>query len=71
VRTAAVTALDLVAADEADQRRGYRAVVTTATGLVGGARVTVASTAYLVLARQPDGRWLVAADTPDVPEVGE
>jgi hypothetical protein len=71
VRTAAVTALDLVAADEADLHRGYRAVVTTATGPVGGAGVTAASTSYLVLARQPDGRWLVAADTPDVPEVDD
>jgi hypothetical protein len=71
VRTAAVTALDLVASDQADQRRGYRAVVSTATGPVGGTSVTAASTTYLVLARQPDGRWLVAADAPDVPEVDD
>jgi hypothetical protein len=68
VRTAAVAALDLVAADEADLRRAYRATVTTATGPPGGAPVTAGTTAYVVLARQPDGRWLVAADTPDLPE---
>ena len=68
VRTAAVAALDLAAADEADLRRGYRATVTTTTGPPGGPSTRVASTSYLVLARQPDGRWLVAADTPDLPE---
>jgi hypothetical protein len=68
VRTGAVTNLDLVAADEADTRRGYRATVATTIGPPGGAAVTDVSTAYVVLARQPDGRWLVAADTPDLPD---
>jgi hypothetical protein len=68
VRTADVTVLELVAADEADLRRGYRATVTTATGPPGRPAPSVVSTAYVVLARQPDGRWLVAADTPDLPE---
>jgi hypothetical protein len=58
VRTAAVTALDLVAAAEDDRRRGYRATVATSTGPA----TTTVTTAYVVLARQPDGRWLVVAD---------
>jgi len=62
VRTAAVTALDLVAATEDDRRRGYRATVAMSTGPV------TATTAYVVLARQPDGRWLVVVDAPDLLE---
>ena len=68
VRTAAVTALDLAAADDADLRRGYHATVTTTTA-PHGARTVAA--AYVVLARQPDGRWLITADTPDPPEGDE
>jgi hypothetical protein len=62
VRTAAVTALDLVAAAEDDRRRGYRATVATSAGPPGETATTAVTTAYLVLARQPDGRWLVFAD---------
>ena len=65
-RTALVTGLDLVAADRTDLRRGYLATVTTATGPPGGATSTAVATAYVVLARQPDGRWLVGLDTPDL-----
>ena len=68
VRAAAVPDLDLVAADDADRRRGYRATVATATGPPGGATVPAVATAYVALARQPDGRWLVTTDTPDLPE---
>jgi hypothetical protein len=76
VRTAAVTALELVATDDADQRRAYRASVATTTGPPGtaaapspvGSSGSAAGTAYVVLARQPDGRWLVTADTPDLTE---
>jgi len=64
VRTAAVTALDLVAATEDDRRRGYRATVATSTGPV----TATVTTAYVVLARQPDGRWLVVVDAPDLLE---
>ena len=70
VRRAAVTALDLVTTDEPDLRRGYRAAVVTATGPPGGETADAPSTAYVVLARQPDGRWLVAQDTPD-PAAGD
>jgi hypothetical protein len=70
VRTAAVTALELVATDEADRRRGYHATVTSTTGPPRGPAVTDVSTAYVVLARQPDGRWLVAADTTDTDDTG-
>ncbi|WP_214368061.1 hypothetical protein [Pseudonocardia sp. H11422] len=70
VRTAAVTSLELVAADRRDVRRGYRATVSTTTGPPGAPeaalhRGEIAS--YLVLARQPDGRWLVSAETPATP----
>jgi hypothetical protein len=68
VRTAAVSALDLVAADDGDRRRGYRATVATATGPPGGTAVPAVATTYVVLARQPDGRWLVTTDTPELPE---
>ena len=67
-RTASVTALELVAAAEDDRRRGYRATVATATGPPGAAASPVAGSAYVVLARQPDGRWLVVADSPDLGE---
>ena len=79
VRRARVTALDLLAADAAGLRRGYRATVSTTvisttvtgTGTAGGGPPAPApdatpdptSTSYVVLARQPDGRWLVAQDT--------
>jgi hypothetical protein len=68
IRTASVTALELVAAAEDDRRRGYRATVATATGPPGAAASPVAASAYVVLARQPDGRWLVVADAPDLGE---
>ena len=64
VRTAAVTGLELVAATEDDRRRGYRATVATSTG----SATTAGTTAYVVLARQPDGRWLVVVDAPDLLE---
>ena len=69
LRTAAVTALELVAADPGGQRRGYRAEVGTATGPPGGSVVVDLATRYVVLARQPDGRWLVAADSPATPDL--
>ncbi len=68
VRTATVTALDLVATAEDDGRRGYRATVATATGPPEGPATTSVTTACVVLARQPDGRWLVVADAPDLGE---
>jgi hypothetical protein len=67
-RTAVVTALDLVAAAEDDGRRGYRATVAMATGPPDGPDSTTVTTAYVVLARQPDGRWLVVADARELGE---
>jgi hypothetical protein len=67
-RTATVTTLRLAAASEDDRRRGYRATVTTATGRPGGAVTTALVAAYVVVARQPDGRWLVVADAPELLE---
>jgi hypothetical protein len=69
VRRATVTTLDLVAATEDDRRRGYRAGVATTTGPPGGTATTAVTSAYVVLARQPDGRWLAVADTPEFLEV--
>lgn len=63
VRTATVTALELVAADRGDRRRGYRAELGTATGPPGGPAAVDLAGRDVVVARQPDGRWLVAADT--------
>lgn len=67
LRTATVTALDLVAADAGGDRRGYRAEVGTATGPPGGAMTVDLVTSQIVLAHQTDGRWLVTADTPELP----
>jgi hypothetical protein len=67
-RIASVTALDLAAASQDGLRRGYRATVTTATSRPGGAAITALVPAYVVLARQPDGRWLVDADAPELLE---
>jgi hypothetical protein len=69
LRTAAATALELVAVDHDDVRRGYRAEVGTATGPPGGEVVVELVTRYVVLARQGDGRWLVAADSPATPDL--
>jgi hypothetical protein len=69
LRTATVTALELVAVDHDDLRRGYRAEVGTATGPPGGAVAVELVTRYVVLARQPDGLWLVAADSPATPDL--
>ena len=71
VRTATVTALDLVAAADDDHRRGFRATVATSTGPPGGVDTTAVTTEYVVLARQPDGRWLVVADAPELLEGGD
>lgn len=69
LRTASVTALELVAADRGDRRRGYRADVGTATGPPGGPFTVGVVGTHIVLARQPDGRWLVAAESPVSPDL--
>lgn len=66
-RTATVTALQLAAAEAGGDRRGYRAEVGSASGPPGGDQAVDLVSSWIVLARQPDGRWLVAADTPDLP----
>lgn len=69
IRTATVTALELVAVDPANSRRGYRAEIGTATGMPGGPVTVAAVDAFIVLARQSDGRWLVAADPTTIPDL--
>lgn len=68
VRVAAVVDLDLIAADLADRRRGYLATVATTT-VGSGAGLSDVLTRNIVLARQPDGRWLVAAENPATPDL--
>ncbi|GAA1245645.1 hypothetical protein GCM10009609_06280 [Pseudonocardia aurantiaca] len=68
-RTASVTALELAAADSGNTRRGYRAEVGTATGPPGGLLTVALVERYVVLAHQPDGRWLVAGDSPATPDL--
>lgn len=61
LRSADVTSLEPAGAD--GNRRGYRAVLRTATGPVTGARTVALMRSLVVLARRPDGRWLVVAET--------
>jgi hypothetical protein len=85
-RTAAVTALDLVAVahgegtdhehrpeDGADPdpevRRGYRAEIETRTGTPGGPVTREQLVRHVVLARQPDDTWLVAAESTASPDL--
>jgi len=65
VRTAQVRTLELLTTDRGDRRRGYRAAVETATGPPESPAAVHLITCYVVLARQPNGQWLVAADTPE------
>lgn len=73
VRSATVRSLELVAADRGDRRRGYLAAVETRTATPQQSVVTAVLTGHVVVAHQPDGRWLVAAETPENPDlpVGE
>lgn len=68
-RTASVRALELVAADPGDGRRAYLAAVETSTGPPHGPYEIGLVTGHIVLAHQADGRWLVAADTAENPDL--
>lgn len=68
-RTATVTALEFVASDGGDRRRGYVAEIGTATTVPGEPATVDLVDTQVVLARQPDGRWLVAADSPTTPDL--
>lgn len=68
-RHASVTALELVASDPGDRRRAYLAAVETATGPPPGPAEIALLTGHVVLAHQPDGRWLVASDTTENPDL--
>lgn len=69
VRTATVTALKLIASNRDDRRRGYQAEIGTATGPPGGRVAIDITSTFVVLARQPDGRWLVAAESEETPDL--
>jgi hypothetical protein len=67
-RTAVVTGLELAGAS--GERRGYRAALRTETARPGGPVAVARQQALVVLARSPDGRWRVVAETtgdPDLP----
>lgn len=68
-RRATVRTLELVASDPTDRRRAYLATVETATGPPAGPAEIALVTTQVVLAHQPDGRWLVAAETVENPEL--
>jgi hypothetical protein len=61
VRTAVVTGLDLAGATA--ERRGYRAALRTETARPGGPVTVTHQQTLVVLARSPDGRWRVVAET--------
>lgn len=64
-RVAAVEALTPSAAAPDGTRRAFLAAVRTSTGAPGGAVRTARLRTQIVVHRQPDGHWLVVAETPD------
>jgi hypothetical protein len=60
-RRAVVTGLELAGAD--GNHRGYRAVLRTETGRLGGPVAVGQQHALVVLAEDADGRWRVVAET--------
>ncbi len=79
-RTASVTGLDLIAVAHGEDRahghgagpevrRGYRAAIETTTGAPGGPVVREQLVRHVVLARQPDDTWLVAAESTATPDL--
>lgn len=67
-RRASVRELELVATDPPDRRRAYLASVETATGPPGAAADVELVIGHIVAVHQPDGRWLVGADSADNPD---
>ena len=63
VRTATVTALELLAVGTGDRRRGYRAELGLATGPPDAPAALERAIRDVVLVRDEQGHWLVAADT--------
>ena len=68
VRTASVRALQLVTVDRPDRSRAYRAEVGLVSGPPGAQPTIDVVVRDVVLARQSDGRWLVASDAPAAAE---
>lgn len=64
-RVAVVDGLTPTASDRAGTRIGYLADVATTTGAPGRAVRSERLRTQIVVHRQPDGRWLVVAETPD------
>ncbi|MDN5919692.1 MAG: hypothetical protein L0I76_32105 [Pseudonocardia sp.] len=64
-RVAVVEALTRSATARDGTRRAFLAAVRTSTGAPGEAVRTARLRVRIVVHRQPDGRWLVVAETPD------
>ncbi|RZT83760.1 hypothetical protein EV383_0578 [Pseudonocardia sediminis] len=64
-RVAVVEGLTPSAAAPDGTRRAYLASVATSTGAPGESVRTARLRTQIVVHRQPDGRWLVVAETPD------
>ena len=62
-----------VVAGASSEHRGYRAALRTETARPGGPVAVAHQQALVVLARSPDGRWRVVAETAGDPDlsVGE
>ena len=60
--------LVMVAAALGSGTRADRTAWRTPEPARHGTAVQAIATTYVVLARQPDGRWLVTTDTPELPE---
>lgn len=67
-RVAAVEELSAAAADPDGTRQALLATVRTTTAAPGEPAATVRLRTRVVVHRQPDGRWLVVAETPDTPD---
>ncbi|TCK26940.1 hypothetical protein [Pseudonocardia endophytica] len=67
-RVAAVEQLTDAASDPDDTRRAFLATVRTTTGAPGESAASSRLLTRVVVHRQPDGRWLVVAETPDTPD---
>lgn len=67
-RIAAVEDLTAVASDPERTRQAFLATVRTTTGAPGTTARSQRLRTRVVVHRQPDGRWLVVAETPDTPD---
>jgi hypothetical protein len=67
-RVAVVEALTAAASDPEGTRQAFLATVRTTTGAPGEPARSDRLLTRVVVHRQPDGRWLVVAESPDTPD---